>query len=126
MASAELSDVAHWYGGDLIASNTGDLARVVRSDRSRQRVLRRLMTADGDYIMHPEYGAGLPGEVGVNLELARVKGLIRGEMQKEASVQQTPIPEVGVAPIANGVRADISYMVAPEASPAILSFDVSE
>lgn len=120
----DLSDIDHWYGGDLLLSPTGDLSRSERVDRSRQRVLRRLMTAKPDYMMHPEYGAGLPLEIGANLELSRVRGLIRGQMLEEVSVQQTPEPNVRVTPIPNGVRADISYTVAPEQIPAVLSFNV--
>jgi len=122
---SDVADIGHWYGSDLIVSNTGDLMRVERAVRSRQRVLRRLMTADGDYLAHPAYGAGLPSEVGKNLEAPRVRGLIAGEMLKERSVRETPPPRIQVTPIANGVRANIEYETAPGVR-AVLAFDVSE
>lgn len=120
----DLSDVGHWYGGDLLLSPTGDLALATRTDRSRQRVLRRLMTAPGDYLAHPLYGAGLPLEVGENFEAARIRGNMRSQMALEASVQSTPEPSIKLVQITNGISAEISYTVAPERLPAALSFDV--
>lgn len=119
----DLSDVAHWFGGDLIASNTGDLARVARSERSRQRVLRRLLTAEGDYIAHPDYGSGIPQRIGDNLDLGEVKGAILGQMAREASVARAPEPAIALREIANGVRAHIGYTTAPDRIPAVLAFD---
>jgi hypothetical protein len=121
----DLADVNHWYGGDLLLSDTGDLARVARADRSRQRVVRRLMTAHHDYLSHPDYGAGLPGEIGANTDLPRVSALLRGQMLLEESVAGAPEPVVRLSEIADGVRADISYVVAPEQIPTLLSFDAS-
>lgn len=123
---AELSDVAHWFGGDLLLSPTGDLARVTRIDRSRQRVLRRLLTAEGLYMAHPGYGSSLPQRVGQVLDLAAIKGEVGGQMSREVSVDQTTAPNVKVAAIVNGVTVSISYDVAPEQIPAVLSFDVSD
>jgi hypothetical protein len=122
---SDLVDVGHWYGGDLIIGATGDLASVTRVTRSQQRVLRRLLTAPGDYLAHPDYGAGLPSQVGENLDERRVTGIIRNQMRREESVVRTPEPTVALLPILNGVRTDINYVVAPGAIPAVVSFDVS-
>lgn len=124
--ASELSDVSHWFGGDLALSPTGDLARVTREDRSRQRVLRRLMTAEGEYLAHQGYGSGLPERVGENLDLPGVRAIIKGQMSQEASVDQTEAPSVQVTEIPQGVIATINYDIAPEQIPAVLSFDVSQ
>jgi hypothetical protein len=39
-----LADVYHYIGGDISASNTGDLQGVTDTVRGQQRVLRRLLT----------------------------------------------------------------------------------
>lgn len=122
----DLSDIDHWHGGDLQLSPTGDLARVSRSGRSRQRVIRRLLTAQGDYLAHGDYGSGLPKRIGANLDLDATKGVIAGQLALEASVDQGDAPSVNVSQIPNGVSVGLSYTVAPEQIPAVLSFDVSE
>lgn len=123
-----LIDLDHWWGSDLSVSDTGDLATVMRTDRSRQRVVRRLMTKAGDYLSHTSYGAGLPAYVGQNAETGTIKTVIAGQMRLEASVDQsaTTAPSVVIASIANGVSAKISYQTASEQDPAVISFSVSE
>ena len=49
-----LADLNHYIGGDLSASNTGDLSSAPGLLRSQQRILRRLLTNPGDYIFHPD------------------------------------------------------------------------
>lgn len=122
-------DLYHWWGSDLTVTATGDLKTVMRTDRSRQRVLRRLMTAPGDYLSHPTYGAGLPAYVGRNAEAGKIKAVIVGQMRLEASVDQsaTATPAVTVAPVGAGIlSAAISYQTASEQDPAVVSFSLSE
>lgn len=118
----DVADIALWWGSDLQLSPTGDLATVIQVDRSRQRVLRRLMTNQGDYLFEPTYGAGVPGFIGADENDAAITATIRGQMQLEDSVSQSPEPTVSVSQIANGVSAAINYIVAPEQVPASLSF----
>ena len=120
-----LSDVWQLWGNDLTITPTGDLTRATNVDRSKQRVLRRLMTPPGDYVMHPDYGAGLPAYIGRSADLDAIETLIIGQMLKEASVAKTPRPVVSLRSITNGLSASISYVVAPENVPAVLSFDLS-
>lgn len=125
MAKAlELEDVDHYWGGDLVLSPTGDLARVAGAKRSEQRVLRRLMTNPGEYLPHQEYGGGLPGAVGSNLNLPETRARIRGQMLLERAVAQTPEPTVQVEQIPTGVSAEIRYIVNPGRQPVGLSFDL--
>jgi hypothetical protein len=125
MALNVLDGVSHWFGSDLTLSPTGDIARVNRTDRSKQRVFRRLMTNPGEYVFHPNYGAGVPAQVGGIIDLAKIKALIRGQMLLEASVSQNPEPDVSVQLIANGVAVSIRYTALPDKQPVALSFDVS-
>ena len=85
-------DIGHVFGGDLELSPTGDLARVNLVERSKERVLRRLLTNPGDYLMHPTYGAGLPGLIGSTINETKTAALIKGQMLLEASVVQNPPP----------------------------------
>lgn len=126
----DLTEVAHWWGADLLLSPSGDLAVVGQGqqsqiDKSNQRCLRRLMTNPGEYLFEPGYGAGVPGQIGELLDEPKVKALITGQMQMEGSVQQTPPPEVAVSAITDGVSVSVAYTVAPEAIPAVLSFDAT-
>jgi phage baseplate assembly protein W len=120
-----LTELAQDWGGDLSASPTGDLAVVSGVDRSKQRVLRRLLTNPGDYLFHPTYGAGLPRYVGQLVDVAKVRALIRGQMLLEDSVASDPEPQVEVSAIPNGLSASISYITSPEKIPAVLSFSLN-
>ena len=117
-------DIGHTWGGDLGLSPTGDLARVNLVERSKERVLRRLLTNPGDYTSHPDYGAGLPQMVGLAVDPVKTAALITGQMLREASVVQSPAPVVKVGLITNGIAVSISYIVAPARTPAVLSFNV--
>ncbi len=119
-------EIAHDWGGDLQLSTTGDLGAVSLVERSKQRVIRRLMTNPGDYIFHPDYGAGLGRLVGQNVDLAKATALITGQMLLEDSVSQSPAPTVKVTSIPQGMAVQINYTTAPEKVPAVLSFSLSE
>jgi len=93
-----MSDLNHFYGGDLSLSATGDILKVDGSTQGQQRVLRRLLTNPalmdssgkvtvvGDYIWHPTYGAGLPRMVGDTVDIPKITGVIRGQLLLEACV----------------------------------------
>lgn len=120
-----LTDVSHFYGGDVALGPTGDLGRVSGVDRSKQRVLRRLLTNPGDYIFHPTYGAGLGLMIGKVVDIASVVALIRGQMALEASVAQTPQPTVKASLIPNGIAVSVAYTALPDRQPAALAFEVT-
>jgi hypothetical protein len=98
-----MDDLYHYYGSDLDVSATGDLQSVSGVDRSQQRVLRRLLTNPGEYLAHPEYGAGLPKMVGEVTDVPKIKALIIGQMLLEPSVSKMPAPIVDVQAIAGGI-----------------------
>lgn len=123
-----LTDMHHWWGSDLSVSETGDLATVTKTDRGRQRVLRRLMTPSGGYLSHTDYGAGLPQYVGQNAEPAKIKTKIKGQMKLESAVSQTSsdAPTVSISSSSTTLAAEVSFTVAQSADPAVLSFKISE
>ncbi|MDE2302432.1 MAG: hypothetical protein KGK11_07705 [Sphingomonadales bacterium] len=124
-----LADLYHYFGGDLAASNTGDLASVTQTVRGQQRVLRRLLTNPGDYIFQPGYGAGLAQWIGRDADLAAMRALIRGQLLLEPVVATNPAPQIGVDAIADaaggGFAVAIRYADAASGEPVILSFAVT-
>lgn len=118
-------DVSHFWGSDINVSQTGDMARVEGVERSKQRVLRRLMTNPGEYSFHPEYGGGIPARIGTILNLAEVGAAIRKQMELEDSVSQADPISVDVQQITNGVAVSLAYVALPDKQPVTLSFDVS-
>lgn len=127
MVDQVLQDFDHVWGGDIKLSPTGDIATVSGFERSRQRVLRRLMTIPREYIWEllPEpYGGGVPAQIGRNLDLAKLKALIGGQMLLEESVAQDPAPTVLLRPIAKGVAATVNYLSLPDKQPVSLQFNL--
>lgn len=123
---ALLNDVAHIWGNDLQLSPTGDLLLSSGADRSKQRVLRRLLTNSGDYLDHTRYGGGIPASVGALLNVPTQRAKITAQMKLERSVAQTPTPpKVTLNAIPSGVSAFISYTALPDSQPVVLSFDVN-
>ena len=120
-----LNDLYHYFGDDLSPAATGDLQPVATTVRGQQRILRRLMTNPGDYIWHPEYGAGLPRYVGSVINIRQMKALIRGQILMEEAVAKSPEPQIDVVPIPNGMTVSIGYMDAATRSPQLLSFNVT-
>ncbi len=124
-----LADLDQYVGTDLSASLTGDLATADGTKRGQERVLRRLLTNPGDYIFHPDYGAGLPGYIGRTADLAKLRALVRGQMLLEDAVARSPAPVISVAAIPDGqgggFAISIRYVDAPTGDPVALDFDVS-
>ena len=57
----------------LPPSASGDL---LTTDDPTNRILRRLLTNPGDYLWHPDYGAGLPSRIGTVVNEAELTALI--------------------------------------------------
>lgn len=128
-----MADLDHFWGNDLSLSPTGDLASVEGPARGEQRIIRRLCTNGsdalnqpvGEYVFHPDYGAGLPREVGQPGNLGRVEGIARQQMLKEAAVVQSPPPAVSAAEDTLGtLTMDIAYTDSETREPRELSFDI--
>jgi hypothetical protein len=126
-------DAAHWYGEDLALSASGDLLMADGVDLCNQRIVRRLMTTEGGYCWHPDYGGSVPLRVGgLNgalpdenaLGLLSVNAVVRTQMFLEESVQQDPEPTVAISPINGGVFVSVQYIDALSGDNASLDFDV--
>ena len=93
-------DINHTWSGDIALSNYNDIAMVDGLDETNQRVLRRLLTNPGEYIWHPDYGAGLGKYVGtaLNDEIRyEMQQLIVGQMYLESDVGKNPAPTVALS-----------------------------
>jgi phage baseplate assembly protein W len=122
-----MPDLSHQWGSDLALSPTGDLALAADAELTRQRVLKRLLTNQGDYIWQLDYGAGLPGFVGQPANPARIAALIRSQIFKEPGVARTPEPNISVSPITGsgptaGLSVQIQYADATSGATQSLSF----
>jgi hypothetical protein len=120
-----MADVGHYFGSDLQLGATGDLLAADSLLESTQRVLRRLLTNQGDYIWEPNYGAGLPGLVGDPIDEPEMDSLIRSQMYLEQSVVQNPAPQITTNAIPSGFDVQIQYVEADSSQPATLSFQVT-
>jgi phage baseplate assembly protein W len=120
-----MPDLSHLFGSDLVVSANGDLLTSDSVQLSQEMVLRRLLTNPGDYIWHPDYGAGLPAMIGQPIDVATVTRIIQSQMFLEASVVRSPAPVITVSSIPNGMFVEIEYTEADSQQTATLSFPVT-
>ena len=120
-----MTDTAHYFGSDLALSANGDLLIADGLDENKQRVLRRLLTNQKDYLWQPLYGAGLPSYIGQPLDEAPISALIKSQMYLEADVSHNPEPQITLQQIPNGISAQIVYTSVESGEPVLLSFDVT-
>lgn len=122
----DVTDLAHQFGSDLVVGPTGDLATLDVPAVTVQRLLRRLLTNPGDYIWHPDYGAGLPRFVGQTINARVIEGVVRGQIFQESGVARVPEPTIRVTANVDGtVSLQIQYTDAAVKKPSVLSFDVT-
>lgn len=123
-----MSDIAHQWGSDLEFGPTGDLAVVAGSVLGQQRVLRRLLTNNLDYIWQPTYGTGLARFVGQPINISQIQAMIRSQIFKESAVSQSPEPSIDVSPrtgdASDYVDVYILYVDADTRQTQILTFSV--
>jgi hypothetical protein len=126
-----MSDIYHVIGGDLVASDTGDLSPVDGTQEGQQRVLRRLITrpqtsySAADYAEHPDYGGGLARYVGDVLDVPKTTAAIRGQILLESCVAKMPEPVITVTQIPRGMSCSILYNDANTGQPISLNFDIT-
>lgn len=120
-----MADLQMAWSGDVSSSPTGDLATVSGPALGTERVLRRLLTNPGEYIWHPEYGAGLARFVGQPADPAGIQALIRSQMLLEAAVAATPEPVISVQSDPGGsLSVQIRYADAATADARALSIEL--
>lgn len=115
--------------GDLLicsgATKTGAIMPGCATDEGEQRVLRRLLTGPGQYIWHPEYGAGLPGFVGSPAQLDAIQAIIISQILLEDVVSKDPLPQVVATKILNGINVNISYIDNNVGKQVTVGFDLN-
>lgn len=121
-----MADLDHLWGEDLNVSASGDIATADGDDLTTERILRRLMTAAGDYIWNLTYGGGVPQRVGLPLDLALISAVIRSQIALEATVARSPAPTINVTEILNGVSVSILFYSAVTGQQQTLSFHVNQ
>ena len=120
-----MTDLYHFIGDDLSVSATGDVLQVEGLNQTSQRILRRLLTNPGDYIWHPNYGAGLGKKIGTLLDIPKITGLIRSQIFLEANVARTPAPVIAVSELQGGLAVRIQYYDGSTGLLATLAFNVN-
>jgi hypothetical protein len=133
-----ISDLYQFWGSDLAPSSNGDLFIATGTIAGEQRVLRRLLTnsqlvdpngvvqASADYTFHPTYGASLPRQVGMPVNVPLTQATIVSQMGKEQAVSHLPLPIITVTPIQDGINAVVAYNDASSQTPVTLDFDVNK
>lgn len=120
-----MSDLDLSWGADLAIGPTGDLALASGPALGVQRVLRRLLTNPGDYVWHPDYGAGLARFVGQPASTGAVRSAIRAQIFQEPCVARRPEPVIEVRADRTGtLSVSIRYVDAATAEPQSLSVQV--
>jgi phage baseplate assembly protein W len=139
-----MADVYHLWGNDLVAgpqvvapgvvASGGDLLTVGGdalsfdnfTNKTTQRLLRRLLTNPGEYIWQPGYGAGLPRFLGQPLNIRAITAVIRSQIFLEESVSQTPAPVITLTAKKDGsVLCHILYTDAASGKPTPLQFSIT-
>lgn len=133
-----MPDINQLWSSDIVSSASGDLSTVDGDALTQQRIIRRLMTRGyqaqgvnlpaevGEYIFHPEYGAGVEQRVGGALDINVISSIINRQLYLEQTVARTPPPKITLTPFLNGVTVSILYYAAVTGQQQRLSFDVSQ
>ena len=133
-----MPDINQLWSADIVVSSSGDLATIDGNTLTLQRIIRRLMTRGyqaqgvnlpaevGEYIFHPEYGAGVEQRVGGALDINVIRSVINRQLFKEQTVAKTPPPVITLTPFLNGVTVSILYYNTASGQQQLLSFDVNQ
>jgi hypothetical protein len=120
-----MNDATLVWGGDLAVGPTGDIALASGGTLGQQRVLRRLLTNEDDYVWNPEYGAGLGQFVGKVVNEREIVGMIKSQIFAESAVARQPDPAVAAETFPNGsVYLEINYVDALDGGTQSLTFTV--
>ena len=121
-----MPDIYQLAGSDIGTSPSGDLLSVSGSTEGQQRIIRRLFTNPGDYIWHPEYGAGLPSYIGRPMTSDQIEGLVESQLLLEQGVAQNPLPTCSVSFYQDGTfNVSVTYADALTGQSLLLQFDVN-
>lgn len=120
-------DIEHVYGSDFTLTDTNDLAVVQDVDASNERIIRRLLTAVGDYFWEEGYGCGVSAYIGKALTTSIYKelsGVIKSQILQEDSVAKNPTPVITFTNTTEGLQCNISYKSVLNQQLVNLSFQI--
>lgn len=133
-----MTDLYHLWGQDLNVSPSGDLMTANASDTTKQQILRALLTnaalsdasgnpiASADYSDHPAYGASLPRRIGGTMNIRAIRAVVRSVVFGFPQVARSPAPSIDIAPFADGVSINISYLNLVTGETETLFFDLGK
>lgn len=116
------------YGGDILLTPARSIAVATGVDGVNQRILRRVISAAGNYLWHPKEGVGAGKDVGAvpnQQTLSRIKARINGAVLYDDDVAKSPAPMITFdTKIANLLSVTIKYTYAPTGQLQTLSFNL--
>jgi hypothetical protein len=84
------------WGGDLSVGPTGDIGAAPAVVEIQQRLIRRLLTNQGAYVWHIDYGAGLGSFVGQPLSADLIQSTVLNQIQNEQLIGMSPSPTIQI------------------------------
>ena len=101
---------AEW-GGDLTLSPAGDLSAVPVETEAQQRIIRRLLTNQGSYIWHLDYGAGLGRQIGKPFVARSVENTVTDHLRREKLVSTTLPPSVQISGVSDQSSGALAMVI---------------
>lgn len=130
------TDIDLEWGGDMVATPTGDINIVAGVDKVRQRILRRFLTTGQvldqqgrvatlpEYIWHKDYGGNARQIVDTAMPRSTmaltIQQKLAGQARLESDVAKDPAPVINVAAIPNGVSVDAYVALADGTTVSIV------
>ncbi|MBR0693688.1 hypothetical protein [Bradyrhizobium lablabi] len=119
-----MADVSLEWNDDFQPDSNGDLLLVDGDDEVRQRLERRLFTAEKGYVWHPSYGAGLPQKIGSVYSVEEIKSIVASQLALEASVAPSPPAQLTVSQADGGI-VTISILYWDAKTGTSVSFEIT-
>ncbi|HEY6018423.1 MAG TPA: GPW/gp25 family protein [Candidatus Paceibacterota bacterium] len=99
-----------YFSDDLQLTSTGDYSTVEGQDALKQAIKIRLITAPGEYAVHPEFGCGVTRWVKKRMSQADMDNLrqtIIDQMSKEPRIQKVNDVAVDLLTTGTGVKITV-------------------
>lgn len=117
-------------GSDIKYDVTNSILTVDGTDKTEQRIMRRLMTNPGDYFWHPKFGVGLPARVGTNLTspiISAMRADCISQIAQTDGVAAFPAPTVAIQQTGiNEITVTIGYTDSTTNESRVISFTIKK
>jgi phage baseplate assembly protein W len=110
------------WGGDLSLSPQGGTELISGSALTQQRIIRRLLTNQGDYIWDPTYGGNLRQYVDEPFDVAAVTAHVQAQTVLESTVQSVLSVVLTFQPSLGIATCTINYTASTATGPQVLTF----